>query len=189
MTRCMIICLRLYFLLHFSLAFSPPPVPDLPSLLLKLLSCKIERTAGRIKNETWHHERTNLEEGHCCWLHLKRRRQSVSHVGAEKVKKSRGEDQRPTHCWTTTRTQYICSDYSSNNSISKHCTCVNALWNRTSTKEELKGLHALSHATQHKPHHSRNVWIFGFLQTAAAELGVFGTFNPIRAVMLLGSRC
>lgn len=76
-----------------SLAF-PPPVPDLPSLLLKLLSCKIERTAGRIKNETWHHERTNLEEGHCCWLHLKRRRQSVSHVGPGKVRKSRDEDQR-----------------------------------------------------------------------------------------------
>lgn len=79
--------------------FLPPPlapslVPDLPSLLLKLLSCKIERTAGRIKNETWHHERTNLEEGHCCWLHLKRRRQSVSHVGLGKVKKSRDEDQR-----------------------------------------------------------------------------------------------
>lgn len=142
-TRCMIICLRLYFLLHFSLAFFPP-VPDLPSLLLKLLSCKIERTAGRIKNETWHHERTNLEEGHCCWLHLKRRRQSVSHVGAGKVKKSRGEDQRPTHCWTTTRTQYVCSDYSSNDDIlkqdahqgrAKRAPCIIAC-NRTQTSSQ-----------------------------------------------------
>lgn len=60
---------------------------DLPLLLLKLLSCKIEWTAGRIKNETWHRGRTNLEEGHCCWLHLKRWRQNVSHIGLRKVKK------------------------------------------------------------------------------------------------------
>lgn len=92
-TGCMTICFLLSFLLHLLPLFLPP-VPDLPSLLLKLLSCKIERTAGRIKNETGHHERTNLEEGHCCWLHLKRWRQSVSHVGPGKVKKSRDEDQR-----------------------------------------------------------------------------------------------
>lgn len=59
---------------------------DLAPLLLKLLSCKIEWTAGSIQNETWHHGRTNLEEGHCCWLHLKRWRQSVSHVGLRRVK-------------------------------------------------------------------------------------------------------
>ncbi|TKS77944.1 hypothetical protein D9C73_013231 [Collichthys lucidus] len=64
---------------------------DLPPLLLKLLSCKIEWTAGRIKNETWHRGRTNLEEGHCCWLHLKRWRQNVSHIGLRKVKMS-GEE-------------------------------------------------------------------------------------------------
>lgn len=63
---------------------------DLPPLLLKLLSCKIEWTAGRIKNETWHRGRTNLEEGHCCWLHLKRWRQNISHIGLRKVKMSGG---------------------------------------------------------------------------------------------------
>ena len=64
---------------------------DLPPLLLNLLSCKIEWTAGRIQNETWHRGRTNLEEGHCCWLHLKRWRQNVNHIGMRKVKMRREE--------------------------------------------------------------------------------------------------
>lgn len=44
-----------------------------------------------MKNETGHRGRTNLEEGHCCWLHLKRWRQSVSHIGLKKVKMRKGE--------------------------------------------------------------------------------------------------
>lgn len=76
---------------------------DLPPLLHKLLSCKIEWTAGRIKNETWHYGRTNLEEGHCCRLHLKKWRESVSCVGLRKVHMSRDgrpkvESKAETHC-------------------------------------------------------------------------------------------
>lgn len=79
------------FLLPFPLSLFLLLAADLPPLLLKLLSCKIEWTAGRIKNETWHRGRTNLEEGHCCWLHLKRWRQNVSHIGLRKVKMRREE--------------------------------------------------------------------------------------------------
>lgn len=86
-------CVSPFLLLLLSLSFFLLLAADLPPLLLKLLSCKIEWTAGRIKNETWHRGRTNLEEGHCCWLHLKRWRQSVSHIGLRKVKMSR--DERP----------------------------------------------------------------------------------------------